>query len=45
MSFMIKKLNNQILVEFNLEGIRSSMVLDSILEVIPSLEAIRNGAR
>jgi hypothetical protein len=45
MSFMIKKLNNQILVEFNLEGIRSSMVLDSILEVIPSLEAIRRGAR
>ena len=45
MSFIIKKLNNQILVEFNLEGIKSSMVLDSIKEVIPSLEEIRNGAR
>jgi hypothetical protein len=45
MSFIIKKINQKILVEFNLEGIKSSMVLDSILEVIPSLEEIRNGAR
>jgi len=42
MSFIIKNISGAIVVEFNLEGVKHSLLVDSLQEVIPSIEEFIN---
>ena len=44
MSFIIKNISGTILVEFNHEGVKHSLVVDSLNEVIPSINEVLNEA-
>jgi len=44
MSFIIKNISGAIVVEFNHEGVKHSLVVDSLNEVIPSINEVLNEA-